>query len=173
MKKAIAISMVLILGLSLLAGCGGGGAKTTSSYTSDDGKTTVSLTYPDNDQYKWSTDSTNLRTSSIKAAIVAPDFNIGVSVRWYGNSNNFDELKANRSADSKDFAEATYGGIKGFSYYYDSYYTYVVSLPIEGNKSDYVELWVTPAGNDDDVSKSTFNSAAVQEILKSVQITTQ
>jgi len=169
MKKLGILVLALILAVSFTA-CGGG-KTATSSFNSRDGKTTIAITYPESDGYRWSTENADFRTSSWEAAVIAPDFKIGVSTRTYPHGvKSFDEFIA-ENGDEKNFKEVTYGGAKGFSYYYESYRSYVVSLPIEGNTDNYVEIWVSEPKDDETKIDALFDSAAVQDILKTVKST--
>ena len=179
MKKTLAILLALMLSISLLVGCGGDGsgggssnAKTaTSTYTPEDGKYSISLTYPESADYRWSTDTADFRISSIhKAAVIGPDFKIGIGPITYPMGvKNVEELKTRR-AENYEVADVTYGSLKGFSYYDSGYTSYVIILPIEGNQIHYIQLMVSDPNNSEARIHDLFKSDAVQNILKTVQI---
>ena len=173
MKKIGVLLLTLVFAVSLTA-CGGGGGSgggkptVTSTYTHDNG-IKVSLSFPDSDDYRWTEDKDDFRLGTWKAAIVGPDVKVGINVQGFGfGITDFAGQKA-RASENSDLSDAVYGGIKGYSYYYGGYTSYVVSLPAEGS-NQLVQLWVSEPDNKESLIDELFESDTVQRILNSVKI---
>jgi len=175
MKKLGILVLALVLVSTLaLAGCGGGGGggssnvpTTTSTFTDRHG-TSMTLTYPDAEDFVWSADGDDLIESTWGNILIGPDFSIEVLTRaWAMNAKNMEEQKAVRE-DSYEVEDEVFGGIEGFSYYNGSKSAYGIYLPIEGKDDMRAEIWVFSA--DESEIHDLYESAAVQRILNSIVI---
>ena len=178
MKKIMIIVLTLVLAFTLAA-CGGGGgggggssaATETSTFTSDQG-ISVSLTYPDNEDYRWSEDGDDFRVNTWNAAVIGPDVKIGVIVTRNNMSfPTFGDIKERR-LEENEVTDGVFGGSEGFSYYNGGYTSYNVYLPVgvEGLLDYRVELWVSEPENKESLIHDLFESEVVQKILTSVKI---
>ena len=175
LKNYLKVGLMVLIVLSMLVLLTGCGEKTvTSTYDSDDAKVSVSLTYPESEDYKWSTNDEDLRTSADKAILLTPNFKIAIqfddlAVPKY--EKDFSKYKENyvTEYEAEDFKVA---GLEGFKWYYGGYNATVVSLPLESNPDDALKVYVYPKDGDwnKDSAVQLFNSDDVQNILKTIKI---
>lgn len=170
----LGLAALLIFTLSfVLTACGGNNkAKlTTQTIASDDG-VNVSLSYPEDAGYTWSINQDDFRTSKNKAILIAPDFKIAVEFvdLGYFYSNDFENYKQKQKENRGEVNDVTYNNIAGFRSYHASYYANVVTLPVAGSDKTAVDILVYPFPDVEAKSDEAFNSTAVQDILKTVQI---
>lgn len=158
---------VLVAGVLLLGGCGK--KLVTSTYTDEENKVSVSLSYPDDDKFSYSTDSKDFRTSAEEAILIADTYKIAWDVVSIGYNGDFEKVKE-KAMDREESKETSYNGIKGVSYYYSPYVRYTVALPV--NDGCYVEfhIYSTNEKHDKEHADEVFNKEEVQNILKTVTI---
>ena len=164
------LGLILLSAIFLLTGCGS--KTTTSTYDAEDEKVSVSLTYPDSEDYKWSTESGDLRTSSDKAILLGPDFKISIQFENLGfrYDNDFNKYKEKYMAD-ENAKDVTIADINGFRWYYASYRATVVVLPIASNPKEALKIYVYTELDEEAAVTEMFNSDVVQSILKTLKIT--
>jgi len=157
----------LLSGILLLGGCGK--KLVTSTYTDDENRASISLSYPEDDKFNYSTDSKDFRTSAEEAILTADTYKIAWDVVSVGYSGDFEKVKE-KAMDREEAKEVTYNGVKGVSYYYSPYVRYTVALPI--NEKCYVEfhIYSTNEKHDKEHADEVFNKEEVQNILKTVNI---
>ena len=158
---------VLVAGVLLLGGCGK--KLVTSTYTDEENKVSVSLSYPDDDKFSYSTDSKDFRTSAEEAILIADTYKIAWDIVSIGYNGDFEKVKE-KAMDREESKETSYNGIKGVSYYYSPYVRYTVALPI--NDKCYVEfhIYSTNEKHDKEHTDEVFGKEEVQNILKTVTI---
>lgn len=162
-----AILGVLISAVLLLGGCGK--KLITSTYTDEENKASISLSYPEDDKFSYSTDSKDFRTSAEEAVLISDTCKIAWDVVSIGYDGNFEKIQE-RAMDRDESKEVTYNGIKGVSYYYSPYVRYNVVLPV--NNQCYIEfhIYSTNEKHDKEHAAEVFDKDEVQNILKTVTI---
>jgi len=170
--KTMLILTILIICLVILTGCGSKQAMSTSTYDSDDIEASVSLTYPDSEDYKFSTNSDDFRTTANEAILLGPDFKIAIQIRdlSFHFDKDFNNYKG-KYISEEGGKEITVADLNGFVWYYAPYKAAVVVLPIELNPEYALELYIYTEKDSEDEVMEVFNSDAVQDILKTVKIT--
>ncbi|MDO4199708.1 MAG: hypothetical protein Q4D57_03025, partial [Clostridia bacterium] len=169
-KLLFGIGVVVALISSVLLFLGGCGKKlVTSTYTDEENKVSISLSYPEDNKFIYSTDSKDFRTSAEDAVLTSDTYKIAWDVVSAGYSGDFEKVKE-KAMDREESKEATYNGVKGVSYYYSPYVRYTVALPI--NEKCYIEFHVysTNEKHDKEHADEVFNKDEVQNILKTVAI---
>lgn len=163
----IGILCILVSGALFLGGCGK--KMVTSTYTDEKNEASISLSYPEDDKFNYSTDSNDFRTSAEEAVLISDTYKIAWDVVSIGYNGDFEKVK-DKAMDREESKEVSYNGIKGVSYYYSPYVRYTVALPI--NDKCYVEFHVysTSEKHDKEHADEVFNSEEVQNILKTVNI---
>ena len=158
---------VLMYGSLFLSGCGK--KLSTATYTDDKNKVSISLSYPDDSKYSYSTEAKDLRTSAEEAMLMADSYKIAWDVVSVGYNGAFESVR--QKAMEQDEAKGIeYNGIKGICYYYSPYVRYVVILPI--NEKCYIEFHIYPTNenHDKEHADEVFAKDEVQNILKTVEI---
>lgn len=163
----IGILSILASGVLFLGGCGK--KLTTSTYTDNENNASISLSYPEEDRFSYSTDSKDFRTSAEEAILISDTYKIAWDVVSVGYKGDFEKVKE-KAMDREESKEVTYNGIKGVSYYYSPYVRYTVALPI--NDKCYIEfhIYSTNEKHDKEHVDEVFNKDEVQNILKTVNI---
>ena len=163
----IGIISILAAGVLFLGGCGQ--KLTTSTYTDEKNEVSVSLSYPENDKFIYSTDPKDFRTSAEEAILISDTYKIAWDIVSIGYSGDFEKVKE-KAMDREESKEVSYNGIKGVSYYYSPYVRYTVALPI--NEKCYIEFHIYSANekHDKEHADEVFNKEEVQNILKTVNI---
>ena len=158
---------VIIVAVLFMGGCGK--KLITSTYTDEKNKVSVSLSYPENDKFNYSTDSKDFRTSAEESVLISDTYKIAWDVVSIGYSGDFEKVK-DKAMEREESKEVSYNGIKGVSYYYSPYVRYTVALPI--NDKCYIEfhIYSTNEKHDKEHADEVFNSDEVQDILKTVNI---
>ena len=167
------VAVVSASTLFLLAGCGETVPTLTSTYDAEREKVSISLTYPESEDYRWSTNPDDFRISANQAILLGPDFKIAIqfadlAVNKY--EKDFSKYKENYIAefDAKDFEIA---GLKGFVWYYSGYRAVAVVLPIASSPDNALLLYVYTEESKEEGAMEVFNSDAVQSILRTLKIT--
>lgn len=164
------IGVFVALVTSVLLFLGGCGKKlVTSTYTDEENKVSISLSYPEDDKFSFSTDSKDFRTSAEDAVLTSDTYKIAWDVVSVGYSGDFEKVKE-KAMDREESKEVTYNGIKGASYYYSPYVRYTVALPV--NDKCYIEfhIYSTNEKHDKEHADEVFSKDEVQSILGTVTI---
>ena len=158
---------ILMGSILLLGGCGK--KLVTSTYTDEKNGASISLSYPEDDKFNYSTDSNDFLTSAEEAVLTSDKYKIAWDVVSIGYSGDFEKVK-DKAMDREESKEVSYNGIKGVSYYYSPYVRYTVALPV--NDKCYIEfhIYSTSEKHDKEHTDEVFNSDEVQSILKTVNI---
>lgn len=158
---------VLLCSSLLLSGCGK--KLTTATYTDDENKVSVSLSYPDESKYIYSTEPKDLRTSAEEAVLTADNYKIAWDIVSVGYTGDFESVKQ-KNMERDEAKEVEYNGIKGVCYYYSPYVRYTVALPV--NDRCYIEFHIYSTNEDHDKqhTDAVFVKDEVQNILKTVDI---
>ncbi len=158
---------IIVAGVLFLGGCRK--KLITSTYTDEENKASISLSYPEDAKFSYSTDSKDLKTSAEEAVLIADTYKIAWDVVSIGYSGDFEKVKE-KAMDREESKEVTYNGIKGVSYYYSPYIRYSVAFPI--NDKCYIEfhIYSTNEKHDKEHVDEVFNKDEVQNILKTVTI---
>ena len=183
MKKTMVVLLTLMLTFSLtwLVGCGdgggGSGGKTvTSSVVIGWIPLNVSLTHPDSDSFRWSTDAEDFMSDRQKAILLGPDFKISVDAQTNELGGGFQGFKERR-AETYEIHDVEFGGLKGFAYNQGVSVGYNVFLEIPyanlgiPEKTGVLWLQVYADTEDKELLTEKFNSTEVQNILKTVELT--
>lgn len=163
----IGVTGILISAVLFLGGCGK--KLITSTYTDEKNQASISLSYPEDDKFSYSTDSKDFRTSAEEAILISDTYKIAWDVVSLGYSGDFEKVK-DKAMDREESKEVTYNGLKGVSYYYSPYVRYTVALPV--NDKCYIEfhIYSTNEKHDKEHADEVFNKDEVQNILKTVSI---
>lgn len=162
------IAAIAIIVIAIVCAVGIGGKKTVSFTDEEDTKATMSLSFSKKANYTLSTNKEDFRTTRDDAILKGDSFNITFQFTKYFGNETLANIKEERK-DSEEFKDVTYNKMNGFSYYYPSYVTYKVVLPV--SESVYAELCIFPKdimSSKQEEAKAAYESEAVQKILNNI-----
>ena len=154
--KVFAVTLVFV-SVFVLTGCGKE-KREELKFDGEEGKITFNVKA--NSKYKVSIDSKDLRTTREQGALVADNFKIGIEFDDNFNyffKSDFEKVKAARK-DYDEYKEVTYSGIKGIQYFYGSYNSYEIILPIKGDKEHILVLSVYGKEDKEQAAKDAIKS---------------
>ena len=165
--KLFAISLVLIMVLTSMVGCGE--KKKTVTYDAE--VATISLSYPEKANYTYTENKEELKSNMNVAGIKGENFEIDIRVSTVAGAT-FEETMNRRYDMYKDSTSATavrmtIGGFETVGMYYNNYYS--ISIPLKDK--EYAELLVYGDGFSNEKIKAAYELPEVQDILKSVVVT--
>jgi hypothetical protein len=180
LKKLLTILLVLLFSVSVVVGCGGGGGgggggKTVTSTANISWiPLDASLTYPESENFVWSTDSEDFMNHTHKAILLGPDFKISVDTQSMSEIGDYPGFKERRS-ETYDIHDVEFGGLEGLAYHRGVSYDIFLVIPYEslGIPERTGLMWLQVYANDSEdkaVLATKFNSNEVQNILKTVKL---
>ena len=162
--KRLSIVILLLVVIPFITGCD---KKVELKFDGEEG----SATFQTKESYgcKVSTNKDDFRTSRDQGVLLCKDFKISIEFDdiSYFYPKGFDELKEARK-ENDEFKEVTYSGIKGIQYFYASYNSYEVILPIKDNKKYVLNLSVYGLKDTEESAKEAIKSEAVDYVLNNV-----
>jgi len=176
MRRILLLSLVfmLALGMTVLTGCGGTKEQVMEvvTYEGEKEKVRISLSYPETDQYRWSTNQEDFGTTTDNAVLIGKDFKIAIQFTDISQRFNseFEVFRASRTASYESLEEVSYGGINGFTYYYEQFSAYIVQLPIPHDPTQVLTLYVYTKAGDEEGTTAIFSRDEIQQILDTVKI---
>ena len=176
MKKAIALLSVMVLCVTLFAGCGGG-KTATETYEYTNRKVKVSVSYPESKFTKSENPSVDGKSSYKDIVLMSDKIQIEVGFTKYGQSDkSFAGLKEywKNSIILKDtFKEFTVNGREAFSLKWSKYIYIPINIEDISDTTEpmnMLHLQVAIAPVNDDVNVSDYiDTDEVQKIINSIK----